>query len=810
MTKKRHILLAVVLMIGVFSYAQVLIKAPQSQFSMAKQRAGLITQNRRATITPTDNQVWWGYFSESDVAGLSSIGTGAQEDFEGAIFIPANHPVVGNGTIKAIRIWFNEQLAGVKGMKVWITQSLGNNASGADMVQDVSVSSLIEGANDIALNNPYSVGGKGIYIGYTVQTKTSGVYPLACAGAWVENSFFIRGSKNVPTWGPVSDFGMLALQVLVEGASLSENSVEPYGFETTCVVKGETASVPVKIKNTGSKPVTSISYTITTGDVTTAEQTIDVDETTFNNYTSVMIPFQSDEEMRKYSKQVTITKVNGAENAAENKTVSGTLITIFENADVMPVVEEFTGTWCGWCTVGMDGLQKMHEKYGNKVALIAAHGNDPMEISDYYAIMNRGNGFPSSFVNRRYSVYPAAVNLDYYLTWELSSSTVANIKAEAMWTSTEKETIKIDTNTRFLYSEDGGDYGLAYVLVADGLKGTGSDWSQANNLSGNAEYKNIEFWYNAPARVSGYEFNHVAVGAWDIEKGVSGSIQAPFQPGVDLPNTFEADITSKSVIQDKSKLKVIALLIDRATGAIANAAQTEIKDFAVITNYKLTYMVDGVEYKSYDLETGTAITAEAAPEKEGYTFSGWSEIPATMPAQDVVVTGTFTINKYKLTYQVDGVDYQSYEVEYGSAITAEAAPEKEGYTFSGWSEIPATMPAQDVVITGTFTVNKYKLTYMLDGEVYKEVEYEYGATIVPEPQPQEGDYSQFEWNDLPETMPASNVTVHASYVSGINGLTTTQGTEVVYGTNGQRVGKSQKGVKIIRSNSGTTRKVVGK
>ena len=145
MTKKRHFLLAIVLMIGVFSYAQVLIKAPQSQFSMAKQRAGLITQNRRATITPTDNQVWWGYFSESDVAGLSSIGTGAQEDFEGAIFIPANHPVVGNGTIKAIRIWFNEQLAGVKGMKVWITQSLGNNASGADMVQDVSVSSLIEG-----------------------------------------------------------------------------------------------------------------------------------------------------------------------------------------------------------------------------------------------------------------------------------------------------------------------------------------------------------------------------------------------------------------------------------------------------------------------------------------------------------------------------------------------------------------------------------------------------------------------------------------------------------------------------------------
>ena len=121
--------------------------------------------------------------------------------------------------------------------------------------------------------------------------------------------------------------------------------------------------------------------------------------------------------------------------------------------------------------------------------------------------------------------------------------------------------------------------------------------------------------------------------------------------------------------------------------------------------YTITYMVDDEEYKSLYLEVGTAITAEVEPSKEGYTFSGWSEIPETMPAHDVTVTGTFSVNKYKLIYMVDGEEYKTSEVEYGTTITAEEEPTKEGYTFSGWSEIPETMPAHDVTVTGTFEKN---------------------------------------------------------------------------------------------------------
>ena len=59
------------------------------------------------------------------------------------------------------------------------------------------------------------------------------------------------------------------------------------------------------------------------------------------------------------------------------------------------------------------------------------------------------------------------------------------------------------------------------------------------------------------------------------------------------------------------------------------------------TKYTLTYLLDGQVYKIYQLVAGVTITPEPTPTKEGYTFTGWSDIPSTMPAHDVTVTGSF-------------------------------------------------------------------------------------------------------------------------------------------------------------------------
>ena len=228
-----------------------------------------------------------------------------------------------------------------------------------------------------------------------------------------------------------------------------------------------------------------------------------------------------------------------------------------------------------------------------------------------------------------------------------------------------------------------------------------------------------------------------------------------------------------------------------------------------INKYKLTYKVDGVEYKSYELVYGAEITPEPTPTKEGYTFSGWSEIPETMPAHDVTVTGTFSINKYKLTYKVDGVEYKSYELEYGATITPEPTPTKEGYTFSGWSEIPETMPAHDVTVTGSFAVNQYLITYMIGDEVYQKEYVDYGATIVLPNVPEREGYS-FAWIDAPEKMPAHDITINGAYTSGMWGVSNDDTTTDTYTIGGYKTDKPRRGVNIIRMSDGTTRKVVVK
>ena len=118
---------------------------------------------------------------------------------------------------------------------------------------------------------------------------------------------------------------------------------------------------------------------------------------------------------------------------------------------------------------------------------------------------------------------------------------------------------------------------------------------------------------------------------------------------------------------------------------------------------KIDYIVDDELYQKDYVIIGTKINPIKEPTKEGHTFSGWSEIPEIMPANDVTVTGSFIVNKYKVTYIIDGEVFATDYVEYGATITPPTVSEKEGFVFEGWADIPETMPAHDITIYGNFT-----------------------------------------------------------------------------------------------------------
>ena len=211
-----------------------------------------------------------------------------------------------------------------------------------------------------------------------------------------------------------------------------------------------------------------------------------------------------------------------------------------------------------------------------------------------------------------------------------------------------------------------------------------------------------------------------------------------------------------------------------------------------INSYTLRYVIDGEDYKTYTLAFGTLITSEENPVKEGYTFSGWSEIPETMPAHDVTVEGKFNINSYTLRYVIDGEDYKTYTLAFGTLITSEENPVKEGYTFSGWSEIPETMPSHDVTVEGTFYINSHKVIWNIDGETISVTEVNYGEEIVSPEVPEKEGYEFAGWENIPETMPDEDITINGKYspVSAITSIMMGKKSVSVYTIQGMLVGKS--------------------
>ena len=194
------------------------------------------------------------------------------------------------------------------------------------------------------------------------------------------------------------------------------------------------------------------------------------------------------------------------------------------------------------------------------------------------------------------------------------------------------------------------------------------------------------------------------------------------------------------------------------------ASDIEVTGSFIVNSYNLIYKVDGEVYETVSLEYGTSIELLAEPIKEGYTFSGWSEVPTTMPASDVEVIGSFNVNSYNLVYKVDGEVYETVFVEYGSAISLLDEPIKTGYTFSGWGEAPATMPARDIEVIGSFNVNSYNLVYKVDGEVYETITLNYGTSIELLAEPTKTGYTFSGWSEAPATMPASDIEVTGSFV----------------------------------------------
>ena len=188
-----------------------------------------------------------------------------------------------------------------------------------------------------------------------------------------------------------------------------------------------------------------------------------------------------------------------------------------------------------------------------------------------------------------------------------------------------------------------------------------------------------------------------------------------------------------------------------------------------INQYAITFDTNGgSKIAPITQDYGTAITAPADPTRKGYTFKGWDkEIPKTMPAENITVKAQWEINQYTITFDTNGgSEIAPITQDYGTKITAPADPTRKGYTFKGWDkEIPKTMPAENMTVKAQWEINQYAITFDTNGgSKIAPITQDYGTAITAPADPTRKGYTFKGWDkEIPETMPAENITVKAQW-----------------------------------------------
>lgn len=530
---------------------------------------------RTPAIQAGEGQVWWANYDQSATVRYI-MGTDMAEHYDAAVFIPSGLLTQDEMTVDGFS--FFPLTDSIDNVKVWVCPFLP--ANNGDRVETVSVDrSTIEKNvfNDVVFKKQHVVPVNGLYVGISFDVvSVDDPYsrrPLSLTNTDANrpNSFFYKTTSK-RQWTNIE--GNAYVKVLFGGGNFIKNAVTPKDFATNYVVKGESVSMPMILRNMGVNDVSSISYTITTDGVTSEEYTKGIDIKGYQQAVETTIDFPADDEAKAYQKTLTITKVNGQKNETSANKAEGQLITVMQKFQPRPVVELFIGTGYDYSPYGMVGLEKTQEKYGDEAVLIAVHCDDVMAIKDYIDIVDNATSVPSSFLNRQYAIYPSPFNLQRYVGLALDRTVPAKIRLAAEWI--DDTTIKLDAATTFGYTDNKADYGIAYVLLADGLKGTGEAWEQKNGYSGMSAGEDLKFWSESSSSVADITYNHVAIAAKEIFSGETFNNTSKIEANQRFTTSTTMSISGNTLVQDKSKLTAVALLIDRSNNQIINASQTSI------------------------------------------------------------------------------------------------------------------------------------------------------------------------------------------------------------------------------------------
>lgn len=593
---------------------------------------------------------WFSYITSNDVAGIgfdalaSGLGVdflAGQNKYNIAFMAPSNYAkakidsveffVLSGCQYDNLTVWVSSvKYETVEGKKYLSFPESADKAEAKVVVPAADVKAVLDklpanyvGPISVKLPTPFTIPAEGALVGYSYDGKSSDRSVVLAGKSSEAAGFFFQydyeGERNFESLSSI--IGMSSsIQIGLDVSDCEANDATVSANPELTTLVNTKQQYPFYITNNSAKPITQITYSISVDGVNGAEKSLDL-SSPIESMETASLPFTTAfEDEGVHSIELKVSKVNGNNNINKQSSAAYSIIALEKSADRVSVVEEQTGTWCGWCPRGHVALDLLNKQLSDKVVTLAGHFTngesqvDPMNIlgdnitsqaeafadygwvAMYVSSMLGGGGFPGAMFDRVVAADPyvgANTKKGKNGTYEFGATDLVNLLKEgnpseadfsmtASWADDKNTDIKVDLTTTFNYNRFGSfPYGVAFVLSENGMTGKGATWKQLNyysklaGVNGASDFNNPDMaaWFKAGSYVS-TTYDNVVVQAWNPlgNAAIVDKSKTDIDKGEVIPFSTTLKVNS-DLIQNYNNLTLSALLVNLNSLAVVNAAK---------------------------------------------------------------------------------------------------------------------------------------------------------------------------------------------------------------------------------------------
>lgn len=556
----------------------------------------------------------FGYYTGSQK--LQNWGTAKAETYSVAMLV--DQPSLVGGQVTQIRVPLDPEADKLTACSAFLTREL-TATSGKATGDIANVEFTPEGQwTTITLPEPYTITDEPFYVGYTLKVSATNTLdhnamPLLLIAGNQPGGLMCVTSRTYRKWTDVgaSIGGVLPIQLVIQGEVFQADAASVSRIRETSVAVGEPGTVDVLIQNHGTNDISSIDYTYeVAGLQTQGHADVSISHEYYGASAIIQVPTPAISERGEHQGTLTITHVNGQPNHSQQAVGTGLLHVVLVVPVKHPLMEEFTGTWCGFCPAGWASIKWMNEHHSDFICA-SYHNDDAMQITTAYPVAV--DGFPMACIDRNHitDAYRGDYRQDLGIeqTWldECNESTVANVDVQAELYQ-QSGVLSVHAQYQFCQDVAQANYGVAYLITADGLYGNGRNWRQHNYYSAdfqNGVYNNMYIagmdTINQGAEYMLLTFDDVVIAQSGAAGAtIDGVIPTSCAEGqqfrhaynfqtANMVSSYGKEEDRENLVQHPDRLHAIAILYNKATGHVENCNRCKVR---VIDGGEI---VDGIE-----------------------------------------------------------------------------------------------------------------------------------------------------------------------------------------------------------------------